>query len=266
KYNTRGSIGGLADQDSLFESDETVTIIENFCIVNCDLSRNSTHAMSWGCDARFCNTITESDFVSKGEGSASVGFVNDGTLPNIVGGYCLDGRQTIKFTNTGVEVDGGTGTMYDIKTGIGFNGTFDLQDKNVTITKLVVAGVEIPSPTTGSILVSNNPLFTDGNLVQGLEDIDGDGFFDDLSVGKFYEVTVEYTISCGVSIKKTDSTGLGEARFNAHLDYSDACQGRNFYPVPEFFAPQSQVELVENCVDPDALTNGTPFLLSVLIM
>jgi gliding motility-associated-like protein len=262
--NTRGSSGGLADGDKLFEPDETVTIIEDICIANCDKARVSKHEMSWGCDSRFCNTITRQDIVRLGQGSVNVSFANTGSTPAVPSGYCANGSQTITFTNSGVEVDAGTGTMFDVSTGVGINEAIVLAASGYRITGIKIAGVNIPSPTSAFVDIKDNPLFnTNPDGAGGLEDIDGDGFYDDLAVNEKIEVTVTFEVDClgSVSNRADYCTNDFEASFSARLDYTDLCQNRSSYLQPRFFAPSNTNSYVENCIDPDAKTDGTVFFI-----
>jgi gliding motility-associated-like protein len=264
RFNTIGTINP-ADGDTLFEPNETVVITENFCIVNCDLARTSTHTMTWGCEGRFCNINSRQDIVRLGQGNANVTFGSNGLVPNIIGGYCKDGRQAIVFTNSGVEVDAGTGTMFDVSTGIGLGDSFKLAKAGYRIISMRISGVIIPLNTEGVIDIRDNPLFsTDPDGAGGLSDVDGDGFFDDLMVGEKIEITVDYEVDCGATVQSsTDNfcTNDFETDFNARLEYTDICQARTSYVQPDIFVPSNSNNFVENCVDPDANTDGSTFII-----
>lgn len=261
-FNTRGP-STPADGDLLFEPDETVTVVENFCVVNCTKSRTSTHAMSWGCDTRLCNTVSKQDIIRLGEGQVNVGFVGQGSVPNIVGGYCSVGRSTVKFTNNGIEVDPGTAGMYDLQLGVGLGDSILLRDKGYRITKITVAGKVLPTPSVALADLRNNPLFStdpDGAGV-GLADSDGDGFFDDLPIGKSVEITIEYEVECSASLSNRNDNCKNdfETAFNAQLNYTDLCGRRNQIIKPRYFAPLNVNDLVENCSEPDCHTDEKPF-------
>ena len=262
RFNTVGLLP--SNGDTLFDSNEAVTITENFCIVNCDKARTSTHTMAWGCDGRFCNTNSRQDIVRLGQGNANITFGSNGLIPNIVGGYCKNGRQSIIFTNSGVEVDAGTGTMFDISTGVGLGDSFKLVKAGYRITSMKIAGVVIPLNTEGVINIKDNPLFTtDPDGAGGLSDVDGDGFFDDLRVGEKIEITVDYDVECSATVKSTTEdfcTNNFETSFNAKLDYVDICQKPKLYTQPDIFKPSNRNGFVENCVEPDANTDGTTFM------
>jgi gliding motility-associated-like protein len=263
RFNTIGMINP-ADGDTLFEPNETVIITENFCIVNCDKARTSTHTMAWGCDGRFCNTNSRQDIVRLGQGNANITFGVNGLVPNIVGGYCKNGRQAIVFTNSGIEVDAGTGTMFDVATGIGLDDSFKLVKAGYRITSMTISGVAIPLTTTGVIDIKDNPLFTtDPDGAGGLSDVDGDGFFDDLKVGEKIEITINYDVDCGATVQSSTAnfcTNDFETAFNGRLEYTDICQGRTTYVQPRIFVPANSNDFIENCVDTDANTDGSTFM------
>ena len=134
-----------------------------------------------GCDSRYCNTITTSDFINIGQGAANVQVEDSGSVPNVFSGYCQSGISTVTFTNNGAEVDPGFGAMLNLETGIGMGNGFEISDGGFFITQISIAGVIVP--LSGSMnMIDNNPLFsTDPDAPGiGLEDLDGDGFFDDL--------------------------------------------------------------------------------------
>jgi gliding motility-associated-like protein len=262
---TANTVGPTApgNGDMLFDPNETVTIIENFCLVNCDKSLVGVSAMNWGCDARYCNSVTRQTIVRLGQGMVNVAFQPSGSRPDTVGGYCRIGKTAVIFTNNGVEVDPGTATMFNIATGIGLGNNLGLTDKGFKITKMTIAGVVFNNPTIAIQNLNNSPLLTtdpDGAGV-GLADIDGDGFFDDLPRGKSVEIKIEYTVECGVSLTNTASKCVNdfESAFNAQIDYTDGCNKRNSVIKPRFFSPLNVNDLIENCSDPDCGTNSVPF-------
>ncbi len=247
----------------LFEPNETVTIIENVCVANCVKSRVGVSAMNWGCDARYCSSVTRQTNIRLAEGMVNVAFQPTGSAPAVVGGYCRIGNTGVVFSNNGVEVDPGTATMFNVATGIGLGNNMSLQDKGFKITKMTIAGIVFNNPSVSIQDLTNSPLLTtdpDGAGV-GLADTDGDGFFDDLPRGQKIEIRVEYTVECGVSLTNTASKCVNdfESAFNAQIDYTDGCNKRNSVVRLRFFAPLNVNDLIENCSDPDCGTDSKPF-------
>lgn len=265
--NTRGSSGPLADGDRLFEPDETVTIVEDFELKSCSRSLASAHVVSWGCDARYCTTLTRNDIVRLGTGQASVGTTTavPYVLRDTIGGYCKAGRKTVVIYNNGVEVDAGSANMYDVEAGVGFDMNMVLTSTGFRITSMHIAGKEITLTIPNMFSIKDNPLFaTDPDGVGvGLDDLDGDGFYDDLALGKTLEVSVAYDVDCGISLsnRNDNCTNDFEAGFNLQVRYINSCGESQSYSNPVFFTPSNSNSFIENCPDPDAWTNGTPFVI-----
>ncbi|MEM9824471.1 MAG: hypothetical protein AAF985_25520, partial [Bacteroidota bacterium] len=193
--NTVGA--GPGDGDVFFDPDETVTITENICVLSCVDNRASDHRITWGCEGRNCTVTSVPDFVRIGEGAANIIVVNSGSIPNENTGYCKPGVNTVTFTNDGVEVDAGFAAMIDVAVGVGLGNTFALTDNAYDITGVRIGTVDLALPQALNIL-DGNPLFNtdpDGPGV-GLDDLDGDGFFDDLGQNQSLEVTVFYEFDC----------------------------------------------------------------------
>lgn len=262
--NTVG--GGAGNGDVFFDPNETVTITENICLLSCIDSRASIHNISWGCDGRYCNTITTSDFVQIGQGSANVQVEDSGSIPNVFAGYCQPGLSTVTFTNNGVEIDPGFGAMLNLEAGIGFGTNFDVNDLGYNISQITIAGIVMP--LTGSmILIDNNPLFaTDPDGAGGLEDLDGDGFFDDLGVGEAFEVTINYEVDCAVS-DPSDlecENNLGTS-FSARVDYDNVCNERVVRLRGNYFRPNNKSSNTSTQGDVDAFVEQDTFFIRQVV-
>jgi gliding motility-associated-like protein len=262
RFNTRGSAGTLADQDTLFEPNETVTIIENACVANCSRSRLSTQAATWGCFDRFCNSVTRQDLVRLADGVIYVGFQPSGTIPSVTGGYCKKGVSTVTFTNNGVEIDAGTAVMKNIVLGIGLGNNASLTDNAFYISKITIGNTVILNSLTAMIDLRNHPQLRndpDGN--GGLADLDGDGYYDDLPKGASVQVSVEYQVQCGAAGAGANCVNDFQTSFGAQIDYDDFCGRRNNFIRPQYFAPLNTNDGSENGVDPDAFTNNKLFYI-----
>jgi gliding motility-associated-like protein len=261
--NTVG--GGSGDNDGFFDPNEAVTITENICVVNCLASRASQYKISWGCDSRFCNTITTSDFINIGQGNANVQVEDSGTVPNVFSGYCQTGVSTVTFTNNGAEVDPGFGAMLNLEVGIGMGNGFGIADGGFFITQLTIAGVTVPLSGTMN-LIDNNPLFLtdpDGSGV-GLEDLDSDGFFDDLGIGEAFEITAVYDVDCSnAQLPGSDgdcANDLGTS-FSARVDYDNACMERIVRLRGNYFRPNNRLSNAKTNSEPDAFVEQDTFFI-----
>ena len=265
--NTVG--GGPGDNDGFFDPNETVTITENICVVNCLASRASQYEISWGCDSRFCNTITTSDFINIGQGNANVQVEDSGTVPNVFSGYCQTGVSTVTFTNNGAEVDSGFGAMLNLEVGIGMGNGFGITDGGFFITQLTIAGVTVP--LSGAMnLIDDNPLFStdpDGSGV-GLEDLDSDGFFDDLGIGEAFEITAVYDIDCSnAQIPGPDGDCANDfsTSFSARVDYDNACMERVVRLRGNYFRPSNSISSTKTNSEPDAFVEQDTFFIRQIV-
>ena len=120
--------------------------------------------------------------------------------------------------------------MIDIETGIGLGNSFALIDNQYEISSLEVAGINI-LPLATQVNLDNNPLFaTDPDGPGGLDDLDGDGFFDDLAVGESYEVTAFYDFNCvGADTLDVANSCVNEYStfFSGRSLFFDACNDFN---------------------------------------
>jgi len=265
--NTIG--GGLGDSDGFFDPNETVTITENICVLNCNESRSSQYEMSWGCDGRFCNTINTSDFINIGQGNANVQVEDSGTVPNVFSGYCQTGTSTVTFTNNGAEVDPGFGAMLNLEVGIGMGNGFDIADGGFFITQITIAGVLVPLSSAMN-MIDNNPLFStdpDGSGV-GLDDLDGDGFFDDLGIGAGFEIIAVYDIDCSnAQAPGPDgdcANDLGTS-FSARIDYDNACEERVVRLRGNYFRPNNKLSDAFTNSDVDAYIEQDTFYIRQVV-
>ncbi len=261
--NTMGLNGGPSNGDTLFDPNETMVIMETYCLANCNKPRTSTHSANWGCDNRYCNSVSRQDVVRIGQGSVNVGFRAGGSVASQNAGYCQLGKSTITFTNQGVEIDPNTANMYDINVGIGLGDRLSTFDAGYRITAVKIAGVNIPVFTNPIVAINNNPLFRtdpDGANI-GFADLDGDGFFDDLPRGQSVEVNINYEVDCGASLSNgaDNCKNNFQTGFSAEIDYTDVCRQRNSVLKQSYFGPLNTNDLIENCADPDATTQGRPF-------
>ncbi len=260
------TVGGAAgDGDVFFDPNETVTITENICILDCFADRTSFHSVEWGCNGRFCETTSINGFADIGQGAANVVFTETGSLPNINTGYCQLGQSTITFNNDGLEVDPGFATMMDVSTGIGLGNLYELATSGYEITGVRIAGVDI---TTASVLVDlhgNTQFMVDPDGPGGLMDFDGDGYFDDLPLNESIEVTVFYNFDCTMAQElgpDEDCPNNFSTAFNARIDHTDACAERIVRLETSYFRPSNSRSELENFTDPDAFALTDTFFVT----
>ncbi len=263
--NTSGASPG--DGDEFLDPDETFIITENICVLDCDLSRQSSYDLSWGCYGSVCDNTELEDFVPIGQGLPNISVNNSGSIPNVNAGYCQSGVSTVTFTNEGVELDPGFATMIDVATTIAFDlgDTLYFQQDAFTITAIYIAGVLIPNPEVLTSLDGNALFASDPDGPGGLTDFDGDGYFDDLPAGESYEITVDFEFDCSMAAEygvDLDCPNDFSASFDARIYYTDACDDRVVSGQENYYGPSNRLSGFENFTDPDALINEDTFFLN----
>ena len=189
-----------------FDYAESLQITENFTVLSCNAA--TSYAVGWGCDAtpaNWCDTSTGTASVNMAAGTAAL-TVGAATKPDFVDS-CTPFTTSFTFTNSGSGNVKAAG-MYNLKFrwGNGQTGTlvatnFDMTYLNFQSAKIgSQSGLSVVNGTTNGALpyVDILDLFTadpDGVGI-GLEDLDGDGFFDDLAPGKTATVEVLMRINC----------------------------------------------------------------------
>ncbi len=261
--NTTSGSGVAGDGDAFINSNETVTITETLCVINCVDERTSSHEASWGCFGRACNTISTTDFVRIGDGAANPEISTSLVNPTTNVGYCQAGTASVVYTNNGVELDAGFGTMIDIQLGIGLGAGFLTADNGYTITSYNIGGVNIPV-TTAIIDLDNNPDFaTDPDGPGGLVDFDGDGFFDDVELTESVEISVNYDFDCSLAQGNADNCVNDFSSFlSARVTYSDACNDGLVNTQTGFVRPSNVNSDVEDFASPDAFAMGDVFFVT----
>ncbi|MEM6964437.1 MAG: gliding motility-associated C-terminal domain-containing protein [Bacteroidota bacterium] len=264
--NTVGA--GAGDGDGFFDPNETVTITEYVCVLSCFESRASLYEMTWGCGAETCDNIITSDFIAIGTGAANVLVEDSGTIPNQDPGYCQAGVTTVTFTNNGAEVDADFGAMMNLEAGIGLGNDFEIAFGGYEISQITLAGINIP--VTGAMfMINDNPIFAvDPDGVGGLEDIDGDGFFDDLGIGESFEITAYFDVGCDFSDAQGDSliceNNVG-AGFSARIDYDNACDERLVRLRGNYYRSNNRLSKAVTTADTDAFVEQDTFYVRHLV-
>ena len=259
--NTTGG-GNPGNGNAFFDPDEEVTITENICVLNCTDPRTSNHSIEWGCNGRTCTVTSIPDFIRIGEGAANIIVLNSGSTPNQTGGYCQLGVSVITIINDGVEVDPGFATMMDVSVGIGLGNSTELTQTAFEITGMRIGTVDLP---TFSFLndLNDNPLFTtDPDGAGGLDDIDGDGFFDDLGQNDSLLVIAFYEYDCSLGQQLDESCANDiSANFTANITHIDQCLDLQNRKEQNYFGPTNSQSNVENFTDADAFVVEDTFVV-----
>ncbi len=220
--------GAIGNNDNCFDNGEDIIFSERVTINACNNITVRHHAR-WGCiTSQVCQEATPQTgpiaFVN-GATSLTISEIGGATLPEL----CDTLEHVILITNnTPATSPAGGSVAYDVAVifGLGSNGspratstanTLWGSDRNDTrywgnfrigttpVADSALAFGSNPALGTASFLVQNM-LTTDIDGPGGLEDLDGDGFFDDLAPGESFQVTFNYWIDA--------RTNCGQNRFD----------------------------------------------------
>jgi len=214
-----------------FDNGEGLTFSENYTVKSCTGVTN--YNFGWGCDstpASWCQTVTGIGSISATLGAASlttftvakVGYVNDCLPYNYTFTYKNAGTGTTKTAamyNAVFRVGGGVNTMGDV------TGTFDTSNSLFVLNTLTYNGNSLPittaSPNAHLRIDLKNHFTTDPDGTgAGLEDLDGDGYYDDLLPGSTITFTLNVNRSNNLSCNQSWSRFWN---FKGDIVYDDMC-------------------------------------------
>ncbi|GEM_PF-1961820 len=265
--NTK-QLGAVGNRDLLFDVDEILTIEEVIVLTSCGNDGNSnlgtSHTINWGCNSSICQEETKSTNLPIGTGEALIGFTYNNEL-TVDAGYCEGGNLSITVANNGFEFDEGFGAILDIATGVGFavGSEFLTADQGYTINSVTIGNSSPINVLNSLIDLNNNPAFaTDPDGVGGLEDIDGDGFFDDLRIGQAFTIAATYEIDCTLGSQfdiENDCDNDFRGNFDGKIAYINACGIGAESLFDNFYRSANSGTTREICTDPDAFNDSDQF-------
>ncbi len=260
--------GLVGDGNGRFNVDEVVIITETVFVANCggddnfNLSTNQT--ISWGCGEENCQQATAASMITFGIGEEQIEFEvgNDAITP----GFCSEGTASLIISNNGFEFDDGFGTIKDITTGIGFasGNKFLLGENGYEVTAIQIGEVVVFFADTLTSLNENDIFTVDPDGPGGLEDADGDGFFDDLRVGESFTITATYQLDCSYSetfnaADECDNDFTGN--FDGKIIYTNPCGTTSEQNINNFLRSFNSGSTKEVCADPDAFNDEDQFTI-----
>jgi len=262
--------GAAGNNDLLFDVDEILTIEEVLILTSCgnngDSNLGTAHEVNWGCNTLICQAETKAANLPIGMGEALIGFTHNSEV-TVDAGYCEGGNLAIAVANNGFEFDDDFGAILNIATGVGFAiGTeFLSADQGYEITSLTIGSSTPINAPDGLIDLNNNPAFaTDPDGVGGLEDVDGDGFFDDLRVGQNFMITATYGVSCSIGNQfdlDSDCDNDFRGNFDGKIEFTNGCGDRAESLFDNFYRSANTGATREVCTDPDAFNDNDQFTI-----
>jgi len=254
-----------------FCNGESLTITEGYTVKSCGGVTN--YATGWGCSsapADWCQTVS-------GTGSIAVATgVPDFTAFTAVRSNFVD--ACTQFNETFTFKNGGSGnvsaaTMFNAKLRLGGTtsallGAFDWSYINILSGSIGGQPVTIVGGTSNGIAsIDLNNFFTtdpDGAGV-GLEDIDGDGFFDDLPAGNTITLTTIIKLKCDRFICNAERNTYYNGVY-ADIQYNSMCAPTVLATSTKLTTGASNgigfgqvAQLADKSFAPANIDNGVPF-------
>jgi len=260
--------GSIGDGNGRFNVDEVVTITETLLVANCgsddNFNLNTNQLVSWGCAEETCQQAQTASMFTFGIGEEQIEF-QIGT-DTITPGFCSEGTASLIIANNGFEFDDGFGTIRDIAVGIGFtNGdNFLLTENGYEITAIQIGEVVVFFADTLTSLNDNDFFTLDPDGPGGLEDEDGDGFFDDLRVGESFTITATYQLDCSYSEMfnpEEECDNDFNATFDGKIIYTNPCGTTSEQNISNFLRSFNSGSTKEVCADPDAFNDDDQFTM-----
>ncbi|SNZ01686.1 hypothetical protein [Flagellimonas pacifica] len=205
---TFSDFSSIGNGNAIFEQDEVMTFTDKVSMLfgTCESALETNYTVNWGCNATICNDgdqeATSIAFLSFVPGRPNL---NNPSSPvqliNIDSGdFCGDTIQTqYTFTNGGVgseNVD--SDAAFDLRFRVGL---LDYVSASFSINGVVLNDDNALVNVFESFLNDNPSFVVDVDGPGGLEDLDKDGYFDDLPVGNQVVIDVTADISWDESLK-----------------------------------------------------------------
>ncbi len=222
EFNTQNflnaGLGGCLDNGEVIELQRTVAVIE----CNTDTEMQAY----WGCAGSICQASLVVTCDLPLEGGVPEILYTRGSIIQATN-FCDSIIVQHNFTNSGGAL------AYNLQYLAGFNARgLSLSQTSGTPTRdfppvaVCINGVDVPfivdeiGPTedTGLVVILDS-LMMDPDGPGGLEDLDGDGAFDDLAPGESYSITIKHVYNVDVTCPSRQSTG----RYKVATAYSDEC-------------------------------------------
>lgn len=202
--------------DGQFNFGDTLVMEELLQLNTCN-EQPSSIEFFWSCGGQTCQSIQMPALTTFAQGTPSLVITNETgytslsqttNAEQVGGGFCEPLVLDFRVANQGTELDVNAGAALDVSLAFGLNRNLYATPLPEDIAlfpnwtfEVEIAGqsfpfsayqVSVPAPMLGyNILFHNITWDIDGP--GGLEDIDGDGFYDDLPVGASFEIRVIVT-------------------------------------------------------------------------
>ena len=225
--------GATVFGDNLLCNGESVSIVEHVKVLKC--GSTTSYAAGWDHSSwSFCQVATGSTNIIMDNGTANI--TSTWTAVQALN-WCQTGIYTVTYTNNGTG--GLAGAAYSILANLGFNNccttnppagiSSAIQGRvdSVKIGSITVPFVAATATVSGYANFTALTSDPDGANI-GLDDLDGDGQFDDLAIGKTVTITVYMH-----HINNNSCPMPAYGYFSAHtLSYTNMCGTASFTTNP----------------------------------
>ncbi|MBP7850844.1 MAG: SprB repeat-containing protein [Lentimicrobiaceae bacterium] len=260
--------GAQLGPDNLFTNGELLQFQEYFKVMRCDAT---THYLTgWGCGALpgdWCQSAAGSSIISMSTGVGNFSAFSSSLAP---GHTDMCGTGSGGFVNyNAYYVWAGNGdsiaaSAYSIRLRIGGNNASNNLSALHTIAydflgNVTINGVAVASNYTSGFLVMdlNNLLTTDPDGAgRGLEDVDGDGYFDDILPGDTVRIAYQALLNCDANCGTNILTNAGMA---GDIRYTPMCGGTPITTQRRNGMSWTESGWTANGYAPANIVNGIPF-------
>lgn len=207
-------ISAIGNGDAYWDLNETLTLTITLVSTNCACT-SELYTISWGCNGNTCQSNTATAFLTPVNDRPAIGItLSRGAYPT---SSCISSDViTITFSNNATETIAGAGAAFNLDMRFGWDRGGTPRNTPERRTDLIVENFHIQgtpfTPTTGATTfgyqVPNSVL----NVPHGgLQDLNGDGVFNDLPAGASvsFTMTVRYVCltACNAEVGRRVLTG-----------------------------------------------------------
>lgn len=181
--------------DNLLCNGETVSITEPIKVVKCNAAA-TVYGAGWGrAQALQCQVATATSTVTMATGVANLVISTTDPVPMQA---CTPGTTNVTYSNTGTG--GNAGAIYNITSRLGFafrsSGSLPGINAGNTLANFRIGSTALTVATAGTasapFIINLNQLTADPDGAgTGLDDLDGDGQYDDLAPGKSFTIAMD---------------------------------------------------------------------------
>ena len=263
--NINGAAAGNGDRR--FDPDESLLIEEDLTVLSCGPRRFGAHSVAFGCDQNVCVRAANVSELPIGSGQPELRIKKAAVFPDQNVGYCQPGELTVWVANVGRETDPTFGEAHNLSISALFSDiSASLATGGYVITELNIAGVPVPDVAFAQRLDTLAGFDVDPDGPGGLDDLDGDGAYDDLAVLDSFPLKVFFEMDCSVLDDDLLDENCANDAFTTvqvFAYFNDQCGSRLNGRDINLFSPQNMQDDFEQRTQPDAFAEGAPFQIEL---